>query len=258
MLAPCATALRALLRLAFRVDVAHRGGLAGRQALVAARRRARREVRSEFARNYPPTINTTSFSSPVYTVPAHQRRVPVRLVGSRVAYGGALKATLARGVPLPRAAQVAAGSDKHLVVWQPATDTMWELWVAEKTHGTWTAQWGGKMTGVSRNRGFFFDPSGIQPGATATSLPLVGGMITQADLARGEINHALAMAIPNARYAVWAYPAQRSDGGNRSRTRGAAGSPVPPRPRGGCRCAAGTAVHEDAGTRCAALRDLRP
>ncbi len=57
------------------------------------------EVRAEFARNYPPTINTTSFSSPVYTVPAHQRRVPVRLVGSRVAYGGELKATLARGRP---------------------------------------------------------------------------------------------------------------------------------------------------------------
>jgi hypothetical protein len=149
-------------------------------------------------------------------VPADQPRVPVRLVGSRVAYGGALKASLAEGVPLPPDARVAEGTDKHIVVWQPATDTMWELWVAEHQNGTWTAQWGGKMRHVSRNRGFFFDPSGIQPGATATSLPLVGGMITQADLARGEINHALAMAIPNARYAVWAYPAQRSDGGNRS------------------------------------------
>ncbi len=176
------------------------------------------EVRAEFARNFPPTINTTSFSSPVYTVPARQRRIPVRLVGPRVAYGGDLKATLARGVPLPAHAKVAAGTDKHIVVWQPATDTMWELWIAENHNGTWTAQWGGKMTGVSRSRGYFSDPSGIQPGATATSLPLVGGMITQADLARGEINHALAMAIPNSRYAVWAYPAQRSDGGNRSPT----------------------------------------
>ena len=77
---------------------------------------------------------------------------------------------------------------------------------------------GGAMNQMSRTPGFFYDPSGIQPGATATSLPLAGGMITQADLARGEINHALAMAIPRSRYAVWALPARRSDGNVRSPT----------------------------------------
>lgn len=42
---------------------------------------------------------------------------------------------------------------------------------------------------------------------------MAGGLITRADLKRGEINHALAMAIPQSRYAVWSKPAQRSDGG---------------------------------------------
>jgi hypothetical protein len=178
--------------------------------------RLAQEVRSEFSRNFNPTINTTSFSAPVYTVPATQRRVPVQLVGSRLAYGGKLAAILRAGVPIPPGARPAAGSDKHMVIWQPATDTMWELWVTENQRGRWTAQWGGMMQGVSKGPGYFSDPTGIQPGATATSLPLVGGLITQADLARGSINHALAMAIPSSRYGVWAWPAQRSDGGERS------------------------------------------
>ncbi|MGZ4287820.1 MAG: hypothetical protein ACXVW5_26920 [Solirubrobacteraceae bacterium] len=177
-----------------------------------------RQVEDGFAKHFPPTINTTSYSAPVYTVPANQRRVPVALVGERTAWGGKLQRTLAAGVPIPPGARPAAGGDRHLVVWQPARDVMWEMWEADDTNGRWEAQWGGRMNHVSRSPGYFYDPSGIEPGATATSLPLVGGMITQADLARHEITHALAMAIPSSRYAVWAKPAQRSDGGTRSDT----------------------------------------
>ena len=178
----------------------------------------RTQVEDGFAKRFPPTINTTSYSAPVYNVPANQRRVPVALVGERTAWGGKLQRTLAAGVPIPADARPAAGGDHHLVVWQPARDVMWEMWGAEYTNGRWETQWGGRMNHVSRSPGYFYDPSGIQPGATATSLPLVGGMITQADLARHEITHALAMAIPSSRYAVWAKPAQRSDGGTRSDT----------------------------------------
>jgi hypothetical protein len=154
----------------------------------------------------------------VYTATARQRRVPVYLVGSRTSYGGALAKQLAAGVPIPDGARGAWGGDHHMVVWQPSTDTMWELWGAGQAHGRWEAWWGGRMDHVSRSPGYFSDPSGIQPGATATSLPLVGGLITRADVARGSIDHALAMAIPSSRYAVWAHPAQRSDGGTRSDT----------------------------------------
>jgi hypothetical protein len=103
-----------------------------------------------------------------------------------------------------------------MVVWQPATDTVWELWRAVEHHGAWTAEYGGTMTNASRSPGYFYDRSGTQPGATATSLPLVGGLITLADLRRGSIDHALAMAIPDSRYGVWSLPAQRTDGFVRS------------------------------------------
>ena len=56
--------------------------------------------------------------------------------------------------------------------------------------------------------------SGAQPwwGATATGLPLLGGLMTIDELQRGSIDHALAMAIPHARAGVWSWPATHSDG----------------------------------------------
>ncbi len=49
-------------------------------------------------------------------------------------------------------------------------------------------------------------------GACATSLSIAGGLITLEDLEKGQINHALAIAIPNPRAGVYASPAQRTDG----------------------------------------------
>ena len=48
--------------------------------------------------------------------------------------------------------------------------------------------------------------------SSASSLSIVGGLITLEDLERGQINHALAMAIPDPRAGVYASPAQRTDG----------------------------------------------
>jgi hypothetical protein len=178
-----------------------------------------KQVQAGFNQNFPPTINTVSYSAPMWTATADQKAVPVKLVGSRVSYGQALAKVLAGGVPIPRGAREAWGGDHHLVVWQPSTDTMWELWGAQKTKaGRWTAQWGGRMDHLSRSPGYFTDASGVLAGATASSLPLAGGLITRADLARGRIDHALAMAIPSTREGVWSLPAQRSDGNVKSAT----------------------------------------
>ena len=68
------------------------------------------------------------------------------------------------------------------------------------------------MTHVSQSAGYFADSGGTSAGATATALPLAGGLITLADLRRGRIDHALAMAIPYTRASVWSLPAQRTDG----------------------------------------------
>jgi hypothetical protein len=111
-------------------------------------------------------------------------------------------------VPIPAGAHAAAGGDEQLVVYQPGTDTMWELWLAQHEADGWHAAWGGVMTNVSTNPGYFPPPFG----ATGTSLPVISGVMTVHELETGEINHALAIAIPNTAAGSFTWPAQRSDG----------------------------------------------
>jgi hypothetical protein len=72
------------------------------------------------------------------------------------------------------------------------------------------------MQSVSSNPGVFGPEA--WPGAmkwwglSASSLSLVGGLISFEDLEKGEINHALEMAIPNVRAGVYSSPAHRTDG----------------------------------------------
>jgi hypothetical protein len=159
-------------------------------------------------------INSYSYSVPVYTVPRDQAKVPVTLDTSGAGSADELSRVFKQGVPIPHGAKAAAGSDQHMVVWQPSTDTMWEFWHAQQVNGAWHARWGGKMTHVSSNPGYFSNPPDW--GATATSLPLLGGLIGIKELKSGHIDHALALAIPHAANGVVAFPAQRSDGNERT------------------------------------------
>ncbi len=170
------------------------------------------EVLSEFRDRRGPWINTTAYSVPIYTVGPAQPTVAVRLVHSE-------EATLAaawRAVPLPANAKPAAGSERLLVVWQPSADRMWEFRGLKHTKRGWTATWGGAIQHVSSNRGAYGPEawSGARPwwGADGSSFAIAGGLITFADLARGRIDHALVMAMPNVREAIYAAPAERTDG----------------------------------------------
>jgi hypothetical protein len=181
------------------------------------------EVASEISRKQL-NIDTTAWSVPVYTVPASQPTVMV-LLNKPNASGNPLQ-TPWDAVPLPAGAQPAKGTDKHLVVWQPSTDKLWEFWGFENTPSGPVAQWGGAMEHASTNPGAY-DTSAWQRtirnqsawetdirgwGASASSLSIAGGLITLEDLQRGQINHALAIAIPNPRAGIYASPAQRTDG----------------------------------------------
>lgn len=154
-------------------------------------------------------INTTNYSVPVYTVGPHQPLVHVTLDQSGPNDVAALARAFAAGVPIPPGAHAAAGTDQSMVVYQPSRNTLWEFWRAHRVNGVWHAYWGGKMTDVSGNPGYFTTHSGW--GGSGTSLSLLGGLMTIADLRAGQINHALAMAIPTAA-TRFVYPAQRSDG----------------------------------------------
>jgi hypothetical protein len=160
-----------------------------------------------------PWINTTSYSVPIYTVPANQPTVPVTLVEVREP---ALSAAW-RAVPLPSNARPAVGTDGSLVVSQPSTDRLWEFWrLVHDANGRWHARWGGAMEDVSTSSGVYSSAAwpGAKPwwGVSASSLSIAGGLITLEDLERGKINHALAMSVPHVRGGVYASPARRDDG----------------------------------------------
>jgi hypothetical protein len=171
------------------------------------------EIAREDTEKKGPYILTFAWSVPIYTVPADQPTVKVTLEG--VSPSPALQAAW-DAVPLPADAQPAAGTDKHLVVWQPSTDTLWEFWHLEKTEEGWRAGWGGAIEKASYDSGTY--GSEAWPGATqwwgasASSLSIAGGLITLEDLERGQINHALAIGIPDVRAGVYASPARRTDG----------------------------------------------
>ena len=156
---------------------------------------------------WAPYISTTSYSSPVYTVPSGQATVPVTLDSDSPA--PELRDAFAQ-VPIPAGAVPAVGTDGHMIIHQPSTDTMWELWRGDKQANGWHASWGGKMKNVSTNPGFYTNPTNW--GSTATSLPFLGGLIRMSELDAGHIDHALAMSIPEPRSGAFAFPAQRSDG----------------------------------------------
>jgi hypothetical protein len=159
-------------------------------------------------------INTLAWSVPIYTVPASQPLVKVTL-NKPNSQRNPLQAAW-DAVPLPPNAQPARGTDKHLVVWQPSTDKLWEFWAFEQTPSGPVAKWGGAMRNVSKNPGAYDTSAwpGAQPewGASGSSLSIAGGLITFEDIEHGFINHALMIAVPRVRAGVYASPAQRTDG----------------------------------------------
>jgi hypothetical protein len=157
---------------------------------------------------YGTWVNTYSYSVPVYVVGPGQPTQHVALDVSAPDLQAELNA-----VPIPAGAQAASGTDEEMTVWQPSTDKLWEFWKMQLESDGWHARWGGEMDSVSTNPGYFTH-SGITNdwGASATSLPLLGGLVTQADLQRGYINHALAISLVQTEQSCWSWPAQRTDG----------------------------------------------
>jgi hypothetical protein len=171
------------------------------------------EVAAELSAGNGPWINTTDYSVPVYTVPADQPVVTVRLNSP---YNAPALQAAWRRVPLPPRAEPSGGSDGTLVVYQPHSDRLWEFWRLRNDGAGWQAFWGGAMRDVSSASGAYGPKAwpGAKPwwGSSASSLSIAGGLIRLNDLQRGRIDHALAMAVPAVRGGVYASPARRTDG----------------------------------------------
>lgn len=173
------------------------------------------EIQRERAAAIGPWIGAGAGSTPVYRVPEDQPRVRVRLDRTTSRGAKALRRAFA-SVPIPRDAKPAPGLDGHLTVWQPSTDRLWELFHARREGGAWHADWGGAIRSVSKSPGYYTAsawPGATRNwGATASSLPIVGGTILLNELRRGRIDHALALNLPAPRAGQFAWPAQRTDG----------------------------------------------
>ncbi len=171
------------------------------------------EAFTEVGAKTGPFITTSPYGVPIYRVPASQPTVRVELHGGNPE--PALQAAF-DAVPLPPEAVPSAGSDGHLVLWQPHSDSLWEFFRLRLTRKGWRASWGGAMNDVAASPGVYNRRvwPGSEPwwGASASSLSIAGGLITFEDLEAGEINHALAISLPDVRGGAYASPARRSDG----------------------------------------------
>jgi hypothetical protein len=187
-----------------------------------------------------PYIQTTTYSTPLYNVDASTPKQPLTIdpgTGHQVPLVNAINAN--GGVPIPAGAQPAAGTDGHITIYDASSHKLYEFWRASSPEmntppcgalpwndGTlcfgdsrWHAEWGGIMDQVDTDPGFFSVNSwpgltgtqGYDWGATATSLPLAGGLITLDDLNAGVINHALAGAWATTCKNFFVAPAQRND-----------------------------------------------
>jgi hypothetical protein len=152
-------------------------------------------------------INSDDFSMPIYRVPAGQATVAVSIATDCNSDAGLLAQINA--VPIPANAQPANGTDHSLVIWQPSTDTEWELWMAQRADdGSWSACWGGRIENVSEAQGVFPSPYGV----AASGMSYLAGAIKASELQAGRIDHALAVNVVHAAKGTQVAPANRTDG----------------------------------------------
>lgn len=189
-----------------------------------------------------PYINTTAYSVPIWPASTSVQPLvfdndPNKTISKAIAD---LNAT--GGLPIPAGAQPADGTDGHIVIYDAPGHKLYEFWRASspeanrvgcttpldwgvpcKGDGRWHADYGGMMDNVDTDPGYFSPnawptagSTGWGWGARATSLPLVGGLITFDDLRAGVIDHAVAASFKELCSGYFMAPAQRKDGSDAS------------------------------------------
>jgi hypothetical protein len=145
------------------------------------------------------------FSMPYVTVPASQRRVPVRFHYWRESDRGRY--------PIPPNAPVEPGTpDRHVIVLDRDRCRLYELYKARKRDGG--RRWRAGAGAIWNLRVNHFRPRGWTS-ADAAGLPILPGLVRFDEVERGVIDHAIRFtAEPNRD--TYVYPASHSDGRTRS------------------------------------------
>jgi hypothetical protein len=153
---------------------------------------------------YGTGFNTGAYTAPIYTVPATQPRLPVILDNGNLS----LKAILGAGIPIPAGATGSTGTDGSIVLWQPATDTYWELWRLARQADGFHASYGGVITNASKSTGVFSGGTGVAASGTA----LQGGIVRPGEFGSWLIPHVLRIGVPELAKGLIRAPANRTDG----------------------------------------------
>jgi hypothetical protein len=106
-------------------------------------------------------------------------------------------------VPIPNFARPHTGSDGAMVVVDESTRKVFEFWQARRTGEEWTASWGAVNN---------LDGSGWGGASTGSGASRLAGVIQIAEIAQGEIPHALAIQTDNVCAKVFRRPAIKADG----------------------------------------------
>ena len=168
------------------------------------------------------SVNVGDNAGPIYIVDETVPTVQIR--GPDSHYKVPVERQLS-AVPLPGSFVPAEGSDKSAGIYRPSTNELWELWLVQPTGRNtvdstgdivpeWSAAWGGHMTNVSGNPGYFLeDPNfpGLKWGTSASSIAGLGIAITIEEQRVGVINHTIGFGTTCTGQGH-VFPAQRDDG----------------------------------------------
>ena len=172
-------------------------------SLLSASSRFASDIVSDYTQDYG-SVGVNSL--PIYRVPAHQPGVPVSVLSGCNNF----VPNTGSDIPIPPFATLIGSSDNPLIVYQPSSGADWELWRATKNSnlGTYSGVLGREAQYGQFDRGLPVPLCGcrLRGSATWPRPP------TEADVASGQIDHAIAIQIP--RCNEYVYPADRHDCGS--------------------------------------------
>jgi hypothetical protein len=152
-------------------------------------------------------INGVGFGPPIYFVTSTDPIIKFQLPVS-----SPIDTELRAGIHVPSKFAASPGTDGHVCIIDLSANKEYDLWQAKPTTtpGIWTAASGGILPSVSVSDGTLARLV-YWNSATATHLPLAGGVVRKVHLESGIIPCALAFATPNCA-SGFVYPAKSSDG----------------------------------------------
>ena len=142
---------------------------------------ARRKLHPDFG-------SDPTYGIPFDIVPANQANVPITFTafGSESDPGP---------YPVPPAAHVEAGSDRHVLVLQQGTCKLYEMYNAVKSGSGWNAD-SGAVFNLNSNA---LRPAGWTS-ADAAGLPILAGLVRYDEVKSGKITHALRFTVRNTQH----------------------------------------------------------